>query len=84
MPDARFHHTGHGPTRREQQVLDLQEQGLGATEIARRPELKPSYVSSILGRLGGPGSDRAWETMVRMGSASLLAAIRRHHPERCA
>ncbi len=75
---------GHGLTRREQQLLDLQERGLDPGRIPAELGLKRSYVAKTLSRLGGPGSDGGWDSMVRLGSERLLAAIRRHHPDRCA
>ena len=72
---------GHGPTPREQEMLALQEEGLDAGEIADQLGLTRGYVTNALGRLGGTGSDRAWNDMVRHGSAQLLAALHRAHPE---
>lgn len=65
----------------ERQVLELWDSGLGIPAIAERTGKYPTYVRAIVERYVGSG-DRAFEQMTRDGSAALLAAIRRHHPER--
>jgi len=63
-------------TSREQQVLDLQEQGLSNEEIGARLRLQPSYVQQIRSRLApGLGSDRLHNNHIAAGSRALLKAI---------
>ena len=76
---------GHGPTKREQQVLDLWESGKSTKAIAVELGVQVSTVKCVIDRLGGFGdAGVAFNAMVRQGSANLLAAIERFHPERCA
>lgn len=73
---------GHGPTRREQRVLDLWEQNKKSAEIAEITGLDLRYVQQVISNLGAPIPD-AWHASARFGSQALIAAIRRHHPDRC-
>jgi hypothetical protein len=72
----------NAPTGRESLVLDLYDGGLDSAAIAAKLELDPVYVVNVVNRYGSTaGSDRAWNGMVALGSARLLAALRRYHPE---
>ncbi len=74
---------GHGPTAREQQVIDLKEQGLEVSDIAQALNLSERYVRQVLQALFAPKVG-GWQKAAQSGSANLLAALRRHHPDRCA
>lgn len=72
----------HGPSAREQQILDLWEADVGPDSIAAQLGLSPSYVQQIIRSLAAPkGED--WQSAARFGSESLIRAIRRYHPDRC-
>lgn len=73
---------GHGPSPQEQSILDLWEQRVHPRRIAARVNRPETYVRSVIARLGAP-SPGTWEPAARHGSAMLLEALRRHHPERC-
>ena len=71
---------GHGPSRRELQVLELQERGKKPREIAAELGLKLSVVQNILSHYCVTAAE-PWKDSARAGSAALLAAIIKHHPE---
>lgn len=73
---------GHGPTVREQMIIDLTERGIDAAGIAERLGLSEGYVRQVAQALVAPPVG-AWEAGARKGTANLLAALRRHHPQRC-
>ena len=73
---------GHGITAREQSVIDLRDQGLSHEVIAARLGIATSYVSTISSRYPVTESN-AWQNSAWLGSVALLAALQRHHPERC-
>jgi DNA-binding NarL/FixJ family response regulator len=63
-------------TTREQQMLDLREQGLSNGEIAERLKLKPETVVSKLNALSdSPAGDVAREAAIRAGTKRLGAAV---------
>lgn len=66
-------------TPREQQVLDLLDEGLTQREIARRLDLSIGCVSKYV--CTARGSDHISNASIRASSAALVAAIRQHHPE---
>ncbi len=72
-------------TTREQQMLDLDEQGLRPAAIAQRLGVSKDTVERIIHQLAvrHNGPDNRFHDAARMGSQNLIAAIRRHHPERC-
>ena len=72
----------HGPSAREQQVLDLWERDIAAADIAHQLDLKVDYVRRVVTMLGAPKGDD-WHRSTRLASQTLLRALRRHHPERC-
>lgn len=67
----------------ERDVLDLWEGGLSTQQIVDQGVYSRRFVTNTIGMFGTT-SDGGWSRMVRQGSAQLLAALRRHHPERCA
>lgn len=79
---TRTHEYAHGPTRREQQIIDLAEQGLRADQIAAVLGLKENYVRDRIAALVNPKLED-WQSPAVSGSKALLAALRRHFPERC-
>jgi hypothetical protein len=73
---------GHGATRAEAEVMDLFDAGAGVENIhiitgQKRERIK--YLISVL----GVTAHEPWKVDAEIGSAALLAALRRHHPERC-
>lgn len=63
-------------TAREQQMLDLQEEGLTHQAISARVGVKLSYVHRTLGMLSGsPAEDRRREAAIRRGSERLGQAV---------
>lgn len=75
-----FH--GHGPTVREQAILDLHEAKVAPADIAAKLEVKQSYVKYVVDTLHLPQLVD-WQNPARAASDNLVAALRRHHPERC-
>ena len=73
---------GHGPTRRETAILDLHDRRMEPDDIARELDLAPRYVRQVIASLANPPVGD-WQAAARMGSAALLRALRRHHPDRC-
>ena len=73
---------GHGPTVREQQVIDLRESGMQPGEIAQATGLSEGYVQQVLSNLLAP-KPVDWQSPARRGSSDLLSALRRHFPQRC-
>lgn len=71
---------GHGVTKRERQILDAQERGLTVAETAAEFDLRPSYVENVRSRFSVTAKE-PWQDMARLGSETLLAQIRKHHPE---
>lgn len=72
---------GHGPTEREEEILALHEAGLRPAQIAAQLGVGEPYIASVLGRLANPGASRVFEKMVAKGSAALLRALCRYHPD---
>jgi DeoR/GlpR family transcriptional regulator of sugar metabolism len=69
-------------TRREQEMLDLQDEGLDARAIAERMGVKEDTVRRTLNMLCvSTSAERIERAAIASSSAALLAAIRRHHPE---
>ena len=63
-------------TRREQQILDLVDDGLGDAAISERLAISLAYVRQIRSELwGNPAGDRAREAAIRQGSQLLGRAI---------
>lgn len=73
---------GHGPTRREQAILDLHEEGKSLVDIGNKLDVSPHYAAQVVRSLAQPPLGD-WQKSARQGSASLLRALQRHHPERC-
>lgn len=73
---------GHGPTVREQQVLDLYETNVAPADIAAKLGMQVSYVQQVVARLHRPVLED-WQSPAAEASERLVAALRRHHPERC-
>jgi DNA-binding MarR family transcriptional regulator len=73
---------GHGPTVREQQILDLHDAKVAPADIAAKLEVKQSYVKYVIDSLYLPKLVD-WQNPAREASGDLVAALRRHHPERC-
>lgn len=73
---------GHGPTVREQRILDLYEAKVAPADIAAKLEVKVSYVQQVVARLHRPRLED-WQSPAAEASERLVAALRRHHPERC-
>jgi predicted ArsR family transcriptional regulator len=67
-------------TRREQEMLDLQDAGLRVDQIAERMGVKEDTVRRTLSALSNAPTG-AFEYAARLGSDMLLQAIRTHHPE---
>lgn len=69
----------------ETAVMDLYEDGLSRDQIAERLSIRRESADKIIGYMQIGRSDHAQGAKaVANASAMLLAAIRRHHPERCA
>jgi hypothetical protein len=73
---------GHGPTRREQAILDLHDGGRKPDDIGNELALSPRYVRDVIQRLGNPLVGD-WQASAKAGSEALLRALKRHHPDRC-
>lgn len=73
---------GHGPTVREQRILDLHAAKVAAADIAAELGVKQSYVKQVVTALYLPAM-ADWQSPARVASDNLAAALRRHHPERC-
>lgn len=73
---------GHGPTAREQRIIDLKEAGNDDGFIAHELGLSERYVQQVVQALFAPPVTD-WQAGARIGSASLLKALRLYHPERC-
>jgi hypothetical protein len=73
---------GHGPTAREQQILDMYDARIEYDAIAAQLEVKVSYAKQVVARLHRPTFED-WQSPAAEASECLLAALRRHHPERC-
>ncbi|WP_141237193.1 hypothetical protein [Sphingopyxis sp. GW247-27LB] len=72
-----------GLLQKERDVLSLADQGLKPDEIiAARPDLRPAFIRDTVNRCSYSGRER-WSEEARLGSADLLKALRRHHPDRC-
>lgn len=69
-----------GNTPSEQAVLDLWDQGLGTRAIAQRLGRNEKSVSALVAHYAGVEPGQAHRDY-RRGTAMLLAALRRHHPE---
>lgn len=67
-------------TKREQQMIDLQDRGFRTGEIAVMLGIKPMTVLRTLARLSI--HDGGFEAMVRDGSRELAQAIHREHPNK--
>ena len=65
-------------TKREQEIIDLDETGFSVPEIAAKLGVSIGYVKGIVSALcRDNGSDRGFARMISNGSRSLLAAIQR-------
>jgi hypothetical protein len=73
----------HGPTAREADILARHERGDRPFEIAHDLGLKAASVRVVISRYALNQRDDNWQGSAASGSKALLAAIRRHHPERC-
>lgn len=73
-------HKSFGPTVRETEILDLAETGLSSAAIGERLGLAERYVRDVRSRLSVSARE-PWKEDARRGSAMLLEAIHRHHPE---
>jgi hypothetical protein len=72
-----------GLIQKERDVLSLSDRGLNRDEIiAERPDLRPAFIRDTLIRYSYNGREK-WSEEARLGSADLLRALRRHHPDRC-
>ncbi len=79
--DAKY---GLSTAQLETAIMDLFDQGLTRDDIAKRLNLRPESAEKIIGYMRIGASDRrSGPEAAALGSASLIAAIRRHHPERC-
>ncbi len=68
----------------ETMVMDLHEEGLNRDQIAERLNIRRETADKIIGYMQIGRSDHAnGPAAIAHGSAMLLAAIRRFHPERC-
>ena len=68
----------------EQSALDLWEEGLSFEQIAKRLGERRERIASILAYMREGDNDRAFgPKAIASQTAALLAAIRKHHPERC-
>lgn len=69
----------------EDRIMDLWDAGLSAHRIAADLGVPLRYVQRVLQYMRDTSTDMACSPKaIKIASASLLAAIRRHHPERCA
>ena len=69
----------------EAAAMDLWDDGLSFDQIAARLEVPRQRVASILAYMREGDNDRAFgPKAIASQTAALLAAIRKHHPERCA
>jgi hypothetical protein len=73
---------GHGPSRRETAILDMNDRGVKPNKIADQLNLSPRYVRQVIASLASPPVGN-WQADARIGSDELLRALRRHHPDRC-
>lgn len=73
---------GHGPSAREQAILDRYEACRDIATVADELGLTRRYCEQVVRELFAPKLDN-WQSSARMGSELLYRAIRRHHPERC-
>lgn len=65
-------------TKREQEIIDLDEAGLSVPEIAAKLRISIGYVKGIVSALcRDNGSDRGFSRMIARGSQQLLVAIQR-------
>ena len=62
-------------TRREQQMLDLHDQGLSHVEIAARMGIQTGSVTRTLAKLSCDFADRRHQAAMRDGSRQLASAI---------
>lgn len=68
--------TGHGPSNREQQILDRHDAGMPVRQIAGELGLGRNYVEQVTQRLSGSWvENRRFETMVREGPRRLAEAV---------
>lgn len=69
----------------ETAVMDLYEAGLNRDQIADQLNIRRETADKVIGYMQIGRSDHAQGSKaIAHASAMLLAAIRRHHPERCA
>lgn len=70
-------HTMHGPTEREQQMINLQDAGKSVAEIAEIMNISERTISNRLQNLSvnDSGPDRAFFQMSRDGTSNLGAAL---------
>ncbi len=67
---------------REREVLALWDAGRTLDQIAVETGYPRKLVQNYVSMFAG-GSDGGFGAMVRRGSAALLDALHRHHPEQC-
>ncbi|NML88379.1 response regulator transcription factor [Sphingobium sp. TB-6] len=75
---------GMGTAQLEARIMDLYDAGSRQGEIAKALNIRPETVGKVVGYMSEGATDLAFGRCAAVrASASLLAAIQRHHPERC-
>ena len=75
---------GMGTAQLEARIMDLYDAGTRQGEIARTLNIRPETVGKVVAYMSEGATDLAFgRGAAARASASLLAAIQRHHPERC-
>lgn len=70
----------HGPTPREQLILDRSDKGVPVQQIAEELGLEPNYVRDRISRLSmSDSSGDAFRDMIRRGTVALGARIAQVH-----
>lgn len=72
----------HGVTRAEAEVMDLFDAGAGIENIHFITGQKRERIKWLISVLGVTAHE-PWKDDAVRGSAALLAALRRHHPQLC-
>lgn len=67
----------------EERIMDLADQGMAASDIARETGFSFKTVQGVIHRLTVRGTADAWTVSAKLSSDALARALRRHHPERC-
>lgn len=69
---------GHGPTAREQAILDRTDAGAKVVDVADELGLSPAYVHQVASNLSGSwAGNNAFDAMVAAGSRLLAKACAR-------